>query len=1003
MDELVVLLNEDKELAEADELEADELDADEFEDHSALAQDLNAAAEENSVTAAVAAGNKRPAKKKKRAHGKNLYPMLATIYTTLTPGEVITAPSTETGFRAIWKLWDAFCTADLSLSGGKPYYVQVFGLQLYSEREILKNKVEQRLFDLAYTTNSFDLDRIVRFFSFLVDKQDPPSTNDTLTKAKGFLNSHLKWEYAARVKASDRKIQRKIGDIIIGDVTEIKNMVKTVRNRKAAEMLALCVDIQADIDNAISADDEIKMMVQILDPVLAGEVEKMNDHYRLVFGATWTSLRGTTRRGEECYNQKLIQRFCRMCPNIGPEGTLCGFIITLHCKHNTVGRTEYIAVAPHLNPLLCSNGWHGILWIEVYVDGNTPFPNFDKFEEVFNVPTYHGFRDPRKSIGDTTLIDIFNTNFNDAGIICDKVTHQPRRQTLQELDNKGVPLSSASRLSGHKTSSKDQGSKAQQESYLTNPPINAMVAAAGGDHTCPESHQPPRTTVIVPDELLQLIFPALIMTRKNVYARYFACTTHEERKEQRLCTLKGCIDGLILDVTRFLQMAASRFVDPKDPNILQKDSLTIQGHFKNAAARGGAAYRIFNHRVFDSDVYKTFAARVHCAEDEYHALLDLEEPPLGPGQQKQLSKMSRQIDRRFTMLSKQLITQISRVTALVPAQSFIASQSVPASPAPPMIPTQHTTSSPRHVVVPEPTSQYRKDGKTKRQRQPQLRQGELLNLEAAQGAAEPGIERKELEDSHCFTFEQHYSLYKTKWKPLEDKHGNAWRADIKVNGKLKNSRTTWWGYRYPMYIYVESAMNRKGWVEQVAIQEATTIFETVPQGRRSGRRCIKKLNKAFWAKLEEMGIENSKGTKRPNSTTQQARGPSQQANGPSEPSRARVSPPPRRQGQSWRNRRAEEEQREIDKSPYDNFLHAFAHVNGPPQEPISPLRNYASAQRPRGSDGCMYIMPQGPAPPIFGTGIGNPLQRHGDHAPAWGGNHILMHGHPPPMWYPNAF
>jgi hypothetical protein len=73
----------------------------------------------------------------------------------------------------------------------------------------------------------------------------------------------------------------------------------------------------------VSAVDENKMMCQVLDPILNGEVVKLNHHYRIVFGATWTSLRCTTRRGEEYYKQKLVQRFCRTVANIGPPpGTL---------------------------------------------------------------------------------------------------------------------------------------------------------------------------------------------------------------------------------------------------------------------------------------------------------------------------------------------------------------------------------------------------------------------------------------------------------------------------------------------------------------------------------------------------------------------------------------------------------------------------------------------------------------------------------------------------------
>ena len=57
----------------------------------------------------------------------------------------------------------------------------------------------------------------------------------------------------------------------------------------------------------VSPTNENKMMFQILDPIPKGEVVKLNNHYRIVFGATWTSLRCTTRQGEEYYNQKLIQ------------------------------------------------------------------------------------------------------------------------------------------------------------------------------------------------------------------------------------------------------------------------------------------------------------------------------------------------------------------------------------------------------------------------------------------------------------------------------------------------------------------------------------------------------------------------------------------------------------------------------------------------------------------------------------------------------------------------
>jgi hypothetical protein len=129
-----------------DELEVDD---DFFEEHFSE--------EVNSYTSPSDAS--RPAKKaktstKKNKSPKNPYPWSDDIYVTIRRSEVGGKKSTEEGFRPIWHHWAAFCKAN-----NKEPYVNEFGLQLYSERQILDptvevNKVAQQLYDLNYDAQS---------------------------------------------------------------------------------------------------------------------------------------------------------------------------------------------------------------------------------------------------------------------------------------------------------------------------------------------------------------------------------------------------------------------------------------------------------------------------------------------------------------------------------------------------------------------------------------------------------------------------------------------------------------------------------------------------------------------------------------------------------------------------------------------------------------------------------------------------------------------------------
>jgi hypothetical protein len=83
----------------------------------------------------------------------------------------------------------------------------------------------------------------------------------------------------------------------------------------------------------------------------------------IVFACTYTLSAATMRRGDECYSQKLNQRFTCVIKSIGPAGMNCTFLVCNKAKHNTISQQEYVAIAPHVDPLMDQFFWHGLLWL----------------------------------------------------------------------------------------------------------------------------------------------------------------------------------------------------------------------------------------------------------------------------------------------------------------------------------------------------------------------------------------------------------------------------------------------------------------------------------------------------------------------------------------------------------------------------------------------------------------------------------------------------------------
>ena len=81
---------------------------------------------------------------------------------------------------------------------------------------------------------------------------------------------------------------------------------------------------------------------------------------------------------------RLHHRWTEIHTKLGPRpGLPRVHQFTNHAKHNQAGRVEYLAVAPHLNPLRDSSSWFGLIWIHRLVVLGEATPDFLNLKAYF--------------------------------------------------------------------------------------------------------------------------------------------------------------------------------------------------------------------------------------------------------------------------------------------------------------------------------------------------------------------------------------------------------------------------------------------------------------------------------------------------------------------------------------------------------------------------------------------------------------------------------------------
>jgi hypothetical protein len=92
--------------------------------------------------------------------------------------------------------------------------------------------------------------------------------------------------------------------------------------------------------------------------------------------------------------------------------------------------------------------------------------------------------------------------------------------------------------------------KAQSQSYIANPPTDAVVGGAGGNLRNPCEHCLPHEMVVVSDNLMNAIPQGgeLMTNYQQVLALCATCTTHKEIQEKHLFTACGSLGSVLNDI-----------------------------------------------------------------------------------------------------------------------------------------------------------------------------------------------------------------------------------------------------------------------------------------------------------------------------------------------------------------------------------------------------------------------------------------------------------------------
>jgi hypothetical protein len=147
-------------------------------------------------------------------------------------------------------------------------------------------------------------------------------------------------------------------------------------------------------------------------------------------------------------------------------------------KKNDGDRLEYTAHLLHMNPVLCTAGWIGIMLIYRFSVLKEPFPDFLDPSDFMKRPLFRQVWDYHKSTSYDTQYQNHKQMFDLIGFASRAVTHLGRGSAQREMFDHGISLEEIGVLARYVHTS-------QGNSYIVNAPSSCVVQHSDGHPSDP--------------------------------------------------------------------------------------------------------------------------------------------------------------------------------------------------------------------------------------------------------------------------------------------------------------------------------------------------------------------------------------------------------------------------------------------------------------------------------------------------------------------------------------
>ncbi|CAB9514311.1 hypothetical protein SEMRO_646_G180690.1 [Seminavis robusta] len=345
------------------------------------------------------------------------------------------------------------------------------------------------------------------------------------------------------------------------------------------------------------------------------------------------------------------------------------------------------------------------------------------------------------------------------------------------------------------------------------------------------------------DGILKDLLPDLVAQEQTIRAEFNATKSYKARTDRRLHTKLGLVSCTLLwDIRQFIIMAASPELDPRT-FMLGNDTRSIRQRFLNddlaalfhLPSFSKEPFGLLEQSILGRLRAKQSTAQLFTSETESNVERLLKQHIAGPIAQIYQLNQSTLADMRQMITRCCPDTFSSTISAVTP--SPVARREEPNNDFP---------SEPSLTLA---------DGRTPRKRRPKVHQQQAISQEYRRRAHESSdgnsrVDPVLLSDKGCKTFADYWKVWVDKWQQLETETEGAWRSDLNGSG----GRRQWWSHRSPMFRLMQHLMTEKDMSEEQAVEEGTTIYNSISRKKGRDKPNIKDVGKRFKEELVKHGI-----------------------------------------------------------------------------------------------------------------------------------------------------